>query len=118
VENTPTVALALARQSNAKTCASLTLECRPEAGVRVVLFSGRGHGRLLRGMRVQVTRRKPGQAVTAAFDARSWQAKAPAPQNCASRACPTLLSKNFHSCGAGAFACQPVFSHLPRERRV
>ncbi len=69
VENTPTVLLALARQSNAKTCASLTLECRPEAGVRVVPFSGRGPGRLLRGLRVQVTRRKPGQAVTAAFDA-------------------------------------------------
>ena len=67
VEHTPTVLLALARQSNAKTCASLTLECRPHAGVRVVPFSGRGPGRLLRGMRVQVTRRKPGQAVTAVF---------------------------------------------------
>jgi hypothetical protein len=69
VENTLTVLLALARQSNAKTCASLTLECRPDARVRVVSFSGRGPGRLLRGIRVQVTRRKPGQAVTAAFDA-------------------------------------------------
>jgi len=69
VENTPTVFLALARESNARTCASLTLECRAEAGVRVASFSGRGPGRLLRGIRVQVTRRKPGLAVTAAFDA-------------------------------------------------
>jgi hypothetical protein len=85
VENTPTVFLALARQSNAKTCASLTLECGSEAGVRVVPFSGRGPGRLLGGIRVQVMRRKPGPAAAAAFDARSceksgWQAKAPAPQ--------------------------------------
>jgi len=85
VENTPTVFVALARESNAGTCASLTLECRADAGVRVARFSGRGPGRLLRGIRVQVTRRKPGRAVTAAFDARSWQAKAPAPQNRASR---------------------------------
>jgi hypothetical protein len=85
VENTPTVFVALARESNAGTCASLTLECRADAGVRVARFSGCGPGRLLRGIRVQVTRRKPGRAVTAAFSAGSceengWQAKAPAPQ--------------------------------------
>jgi hypothetical protein len=77
VENTPTVFLALARQSNAKTCASLALECRPsrerrepDASVCLLPFSGRGPGRLLRGIRVQVTRRKPGQATTALFNAR------------------------------------------------
>jgi hypothetical protein len=27
--------------------------------------------------------------------------------------CPTLLRKRFRLCGAGAFACQPIFSPLP-----
>ena len=27
--------------------------------------------------------------------------------------CPTLWSKDFHPCGAGAFACQPISSQLP-----
>jgi hypothetical protein len=26
--------------------------------------------------------------------------------------CSTLLSKDFHPCGAGAFACQPFFSRV------
>jgi hypothetical protein len=29
--------------------------------------------------------------------------------------CPTLLRQDLHSCGAGAFACQPIFSQLLRE---
>jgi recombination protein RecA len=49
VENTPTVLLAVARRPNAKTCASLQLECRREsAGWR-----GAGPGRLLRTLRVR-----------------------------------------------------------------
>jgi hypothetical protein len=27
-------------------------------------------------------------------------------------ACPALVRKGLHLCGAGAFACQPIFSHL------
>jgi len=50
VEHTPTVLVALARQSNAKTCASLVLECTREG----VEWSGAGPGRLLREMRVRV----------------------------------------------------------------
>ena len=30
-------------------------------------------------------------------------------------ACPTLLLKTLETCGAGAFACQPIFSRLLRE---
>jgi hypothetical protein len=49
VEHTPTVLLALARQPNAKTCASLTLECVRER----TEWSGAAHGRLLRGLRAR-----------------------------------------------------------------
>ena len=49
VEHTPTVLLAVARQSNAKTCASLQLECRRERAA----WSGAGPGRLLRSLRVR-----------------------------------------------------------------
>jgi hypothetical protein len=66
VEHTPTVLIAVGRQSNAKTCASLMLEL------------SRGHARwsggklasarLLGGTRVAVARRKPGLAITAAFE--------------------------------------------------
>ena len=63
VENTPTVLLAVARQSNAKTCASLMLECSRE---RAVWSDG---VRLFRGIRVRVARRKPGLAITACYDA-------------------------------------------------
>src|SRR5207248_4048174 len=42
VENTPTVFLAVARQSNAKTCASLTIECARERAA----WSGGCPGRL------------------------------------------------------------------------
>src|ERR1039458_5877624 len=31
--------------------------------------------------------------------------------------CPTLMRKRLRACGAGAFACQPIFSQLLRERR-
>src|ERR1035438_8318984 len=55
VEHTPTVLLTVARRSNAKTCASLMLECARER----VAWTGMTHGRLLRGMRVHVARRKP-----------------------------------------------------------
>ena len=51
VENTPTVFLALARQSNAKTCATLTIECARERAE----WSGRHPGRLFRGLRVRAT---------------------------------------------------------------
>lgn len=63
VEHTPTVMVALSRQSNAKTCASLLLECARE---RVAWSGGTP---LLHGMRVRVARRKPVQEVTASFQA-------------------------------------------------
>jgi len=50
VEHTPTVLVTVARQSNAKTCASLVLECARE---RVVWSGTRGTSQLLRGMRVR-----------------------------------------------------------------
>ena len=46
VENTPTVFVALARQLNARTCASLTIECARERAY----WSGRAPGRLFRGI--------------------------------------------------------------------
>ena len=70
VENTPTVLLAVARQANAKTCASLMLECakvgpafRPAGFLPGVLC----------GVRVHVSRRKPGRAVEACFHARALE---------------------------------------------
>ena len=64
VENTPTVFVAVARQSNAKTCASLLLECTREE----VLWGPSGT-KLLRGVRARVARCKPGRAITAFYDA-------------------------------------------------
>ena len=70
VEHTPTVLVAVARQSNAKTCASLMLECHREE----VEWSGApGTSRLLRGIGVQVVRRKPIRAVTARFTAKALE---------------------------------------------
>ena len=74
VENTPTVLLAVARQPNAKTCASLMLECARQRA----LFRGQFGGfvacpRIMRGVRVQVARRKPGRAITAEFHARALE---------------------------------------------
>jgi recombination protein RecA len=63
VEHTPTVLVTLARQSNAKTCASLILECGREGA------AWSGSTRVLRGMSVRVTRRKPAGAVAASYEA-------------------------------------------------
>ncbi len=63
VEHTPTALLVVARQSNAKTCASLMLECAREAAH----WSGAAPGRLFRGLTARAVRRKPGRAVVAAF---------------------------------------------------
>src|ERR1039457_5154274 len=65
VEHTPTVLIAVARQSNAKTCASLMLELSRE---RTSWSGALDSARLLGGMRVAVARRKPGLALTTAFD--------------------------------------------------
>ena len=66
VEHTPTVLLAVARQSNARTCASLMLECRPDAGVRVVPFGARARAAAARHPRAGDAE-KPGQAVRLHF---------------------------------------------------
>jgi hypothetical protein len=50
VEHTPTVLVTVARQSNARTCASLVLECARE---RVTWSGARGTSQLLCGMRVR-----------------------------------------------------------------
>ena len=50
VENTPTVLVAIARQANAKTCASLVVEC---GRTRVQWSGARGVSRLLRGVEVR-----------------------------------------------------------------
>ena len=66
VEHTPTVLIAVERQSNAKTCASLMLELSRERA----RWSGGAldSARLLGGMRVAVARRKPGLTLTAAWE--------------------------------------------------
>lgn len=64
VEHTPTVLVALEREPNAKTCASMVLEMRREKP----LWSGApGCSELLRGLRIQAERRKPAGAVKAVF---------------------------------------------------
>ena len=63
IENTPAVLVTVSRQPNAKTCASLMLECARER------TSWQGGVRLLRGIRVRVARRKPERVVMAAFEA-------------------------------------------------
>jgi len=60
VEHTPMVLIAVERQSNAKTCASLMLELSRE---RAHWTGGLACARLLEGMRVAVVRRKPGLAL-------------------------------------------------------
>jgi hypothetical protein len=67
VEHTPTVLVTLARQSNAKTCASLTLECRRERSA----WSGSHPGRLFRGMRVRATSTERRKACTPVFMAKA-----------------------------------------------
>jgi hypothetical protein len=56
VEHTPTVFVALSRQANAKTCASLLLEC---ARTQTEWGGARGVSRLLRGMSIAVAPRRP-----------------------------------------------------------
>ena len=68
IENTPAVLVTVSRQPNAKTCASLMLECARERA------SWQGGVRLLRGIRVHVARRKPEHVLTAAFDAAALMA--------------------------------------------
>jgi hypothetical protein len=51
VEHTPTVLVAISRQSNAKPCATLQLECARER----TAWSGSPPGRLLRGVRVRAS---------------------------------------------------------------
>jgi hypothetical protein len=66
VEHTPTVLVAIARQANAKTCASLLLELSRE---RARWSGGKlASARLLAGMRVVAARRKPGLAITATLE--------------------------------------------------
>jgi recombination protein RecA len=67
VEHTPTILLALARRSNAKTCASLAIECRRE----LALWSGAHPGRLLRGMRTRVTSTERSKACSLVFTAKA-----------------------------------------------
>jgi recombination protein RecA len=67
VENTPTVFVALARQSNAKTCASLTVECSRERSE----WSGRGPGRLFRGVRVRAIAMERRKACSPVFTAKA-----------------------------------------------
>ncbi len=68
VENTPTVLLAVARQSNAKTCASLQLECRRE---RAHWSGSLPASRLLRGIGVRVSAKDRSRQCTPAFTARA-----------------------------------------------
>jgi hypothetical protein len=75
VEHTSTVLLTVARRSNAKTCATLMLECArqgtewagespaPPAGQAIRL----PRSLMMRGIRVHVARRKPGRVVVASF---------------------------------------------------
>jgi recA bacterial DNA recombination protein len=67
VENTPTVLVALARESNARTCASLQLECRRERAE----WSGSKPGCLFRGMRVRATSIERRKACSPVFTGRA-----------------------------------------------
>jgi recombination protein RecA len=72
VENTPTALVSLSRESNAKTCAALILECGRESeswtcAVERGPARARAAGCLLEGVRVQAWRRKPSRAVNASF---------------------------------------------------
>ena len=58
----------LDQEANAKTCASLMLECARERA------SWQGGVPLLHGIRVRVARRKPERVLTAAFDAAALMA--------------------------------------------
>jgi recombination protein RecA len=64
VEHTPTVLISIARRSNARTCASLTLECARE---REQWSGTRFTSRLLRGVRVRATTTHRRKACSPAF---------------------------------------------------
>ena len=66
VEHTPTVLVAVARQSNARTCASLMLECARE---RAEWSGARRASRLLRGMRARATSTKRNMICSPVFTA-------------------------------------------------
>jgi hypothetical protein len=67
VENTATVFVAVARQLNARTCASLTIECARERA----LWSGRRPGRLFRGIAPRATATERRKACSPVFTARA-----------------------------------------------
>jgi recombination protein RecA len=67
VENTATVFLALAQRQNAKTCASLTIECGRERAD----WSGRRAGRLFRGIRVRAAATERRKTCLPVFTARA-----------------------------------------------
>ena len=67
VENTPSVLVAVARQPNAKTCASLILECRRERA----RWSGAAPGRLLRDIEVRASSTERSRACSHVFTARA-----------------------------------------------
>ena len=72
VENTPTVLVSVGLESNAKTCASLMLECRRE---RIAWSGARNTARLLRSMVVRIdshrARRAPRTVCTPVFTAKA-----------------------------------------------
>jgi hypothetical protein len=68
VENTPAVLVSLTLEANAKTCASLVLECAREG----VVWSGtRGCSSLLDGLNLRVEGRKPVRPAAARFHVRA-----------------------------------------------
>jgi recombination protein RecA len=68
VEHTPTVLLSLARQSNAKTCASMVIEC----GRKAEIWSGaHSVSRLLRGFEVRATSTQRRKRCSPVFTARA-----------------------------------------------
>ena len=67
VENTPTVFVALSRRANARTCASLIVECAREKAV----WSGRRPGRLFRGIAVRATATERRKACSPVFTAKA-----------------------------------------------
>ncbi len=67
VEHTPSVLVAVAQQSNAKTCASLVLECRRERA----RWSGATPGRLLREIEVRATSTERSRSCSHVFTARA-----------------------------------------------
>jgi hypothetical protein len=71
VEHTPTVLLAVSQQPNARTCASLVVECARE---RVAWSGARGCSHLLRGIEVRLAGRKPLRNTLARYRARAVEA--------------------------------------------